>query len=149
MRLRAFLIDDDQRIRDLVTDVLEDRGHKVYAFAEPYRCPILLNERCPCPEDWQCGDLFITDLEMPGMSGLDFIENQINFGCRGLADNKAVMSGNWTDGELTRARDLGCRIFHKPFDLGEFCSWIEDCELQAGMTQGLAPLNLDQQLERP
>ena len=143
MKLRVFLIEDDQRIRNLVSDVLEERGHKVYAFAEPFRCPILLNEKCPCPDGWQCGDIFITDREMPGMSGLDFIENQLRFGCRGLAANTAVMSGNWTDDELSRARDMGCRTFHKPFDLGEFLAWIEACEARANPARGLTAVYLD------
>ncbi len=92
MQLRVYLIDDNQRIRDLVKDVLEERGHQVFAFSEPFRCPILLNDKCECPEGRQCGDIFITDLEMPGMSGLDFIENQVRFGCRGLTSTTAVMS---------------------------------------------------------
>lgn len=146
MKLRVFLIDDDQRIRDLVQDVVEERGHKVYAFTEPFRCPILLNEKCYCPDGWQCGDLFITDLEMPGMSGIDFIANQVRFGCRGLTENTAVMSGGWTDSELARARELGCRTFHKPFDLEEFISWIETCERRANPARGLTAMCVDRQV---
>lgn len=143
MDMRVVLIDDDERVRSLVTDVLEDRGHRVFAFPEPFHCPILLSEKCRCPEDWQCSDLFITDLQMPGMSGLDFIENQLNFGCRGLTASTAVMSGGWTDGELERARRLGCRTFHKPFDLGEFISWVEACEKRINPLRGLAATHFD------
>jgi len=143
MKLRVFLIDDDKRIRDLVKDVLEERGHRVYAFSEPFRCPILLNEKCLCPDGWQCGDLFITDLEMQGMSGLDFIENQVQFGCRSLTSTTAVMSGGWTDYTLARARDLGCRTFHKPFVLDEFISWIRECEQLANPARGLTSICID------
>ena len=70
---------------------------------------------------------------------LNFIENQVRFGCRGLTSTTAVMSGGWTDDQLNRARKLGCRTFHKPFDLDEFILWIRTCEEQFSPHGGSLP----------
>ena len=45
------------------------------------------------------GDTF--GIILPHMSGLDFIEHQIQNGCK--VDNIAVMSGYWTDQTLEKA----------------------------------------------
>jgi hypothetical protein len=37
------------------------------------------------------------------------------------------MSGDWTDSDLKYAQDLGCHIFHKPFDIRKMLKWLDDC----------------------
>ena len=37
------------------------------------------------------------------------------------------MSGDWTDSDLKIAKELGCHIFQKPFDLRKMLEWLDDC----------------------
>jgi hypothetical protein len=36
------------------------------------------------------------------------------------------MSGDWSDGDRSRAQALGCKIFSKPFDLDELSTWVDE-----------------------
>jgi len=65
---------------------------------------------------------------MPNMKGLEFIQRQVQKGCRGIVQNKAVMSGTWTDADIAYAGSLGCRIFEKPFMIEEIHRWLDECE---------------------
>jgi hypothetical protein len=63
---------------------------------------------------------------MPFVNGLDFIKSQIQKGCK--VKSRALMSGDWTNGGLQRAQNLGCHIFHKPFDIREIVQWIDNSQ---------------------
>lgn len=62
-RLRILVVDDDQQIRDVLKDMLTINGHKTVACADGYAALDAL-KRDPY-------DILITDLGMPGLSGLD------------------------------------------------------------------------------
>lgn len=140
MKIRAFVFDDDPGVRRLVLDIFRSRGYEALGFAQPLDCPTLRMERCACSPGQACGDIFVLDVNMPEMTGLELIENQANLGCRGILVNKAVMSGDWTEENLAQARRLGCKVFAKPFDLGEFTAWLEECEERIDPRRGLADL---------
>ncbi|HIE44472.1 MAG TPA: response regulator [Candidatus Omnitrophica bacterium] len=77
--------------------------------------------------NYTCGDFIITDIHMPSMTGLDFIENQLRQGgCKSM--NFAVMSADWTDLQLQQAKRLGCYVLKKPFDPQELIDWLVECE---------------------
>ena len=40
------------------------------------------------------------------------------------------MSGDWTDSYLKYAQELGCHVFHKPFDFEVILKWLDDCSKQ-------------------
>ncbi len=126
MRIRAIVLDDDDAMRSLIYDILKNRGYEAYASYEPYFCPIYLNSECPGPVDHLCTTIIITDLNMPDMTGLEFIEHQKRNGCK--VQNIAVMSRRWTDEELEHAKGLGCHIFEKPFEINEIEKWLDECE---------------------
>ncbi|NOZ25510.1 MAG: response regulator [Nitrospirae bacterium] len=137
MRLRAFVFDDDERIRSLLTIVLESRGYSVLAFPDPTRYSLYLDSECSCPPGHVCGDILITDNNMPNMKGLDFIRMRMQNGCRGIVQNKAVMSGTWSAVDLAYARSLGCKIFEKPFMLEEIHRWLDECEKRTDASRKL------------
>ena len=116
MKLRAFVFDDNDMLRKTISSVLESRGYEVFSYSEPLLCPVYLARKCP--HDYPCVDVLITDLRMPNMTGLDFIENQMAKGCKGMVKNKAVMSGAWTEVQLEQAKRLGC----KSSSLGQYRS---------------------------
>ncbi len=128
MRLRALVFDDDEKIRSLLTLILESRGYTVLSFPDPTCFSPFREAVCPCPPDHVCCDILITDNVMPNMKGLDFISERIRNGCRGIVRNKAVMSGTWSAVDLAYARSLGCRVFEKPFSVGEILGWLDECE---------------------
>jgi CheY-like chemotaxis protein len=65
---------------------------------------------------------------MPGMTGIEFVERQMQRGCKGIIGNKAVLSGTWSEQELAQAKLLGCRVFDKPFKLNDIVAWMNDRE---------------------
>jgi CheY-like chemotaxis protein len=126
MKIRAFVFDDNKQVRELVSELLKNKGYEVYDFSEPGICPIFLDQNCPCPFEHACTDFIITDLNMPIMTGLEFIKNQKDYGCK--AENIAILSGAWSDSELKFAKELGYKTFNKPIQFQEFYSWLDECE---------------------
>lgn len=123
---RAIVIDDDQSLRTALSSILKKRGYEVHASAEPFSCPVFLDCACSCPEERACANIIITDVRLPNMSGLEFIENQRRNGCK--VQNIAVMSAVWEDVEFQRFRTLGCKTLTKPFKIDELTKWLEECE---------------------
>ncbi|NOG83458.1 MAG: response regulator [Planctomycetes bacterium] len=126
MKMRAFIFDDNELVRSLVSLILEKRGYEVFAFSDATLCPIFLRNDCPCPSEHTCTDIIVADINMPNITGLDFIENQLNFGCK--VRNFGVISGNWTNARIEQAKRLNCQIFEKPIDFEHFEKWLDDCE---------------------
>lgn len=140
MKIRAFVIEDDANIRDIVCTILTERGYEVHAFSEPLYCLIYLERGCPCPRKYACGDIFIVDLMMPNMTGLEFVENQTRNGCKAITQNKAVMSAGWTHALRAEARALGCKVFSKLSLVHELPEWLDTCEKRIDPNRKLADL---------
>lgn len=126
MKPRVLVFEDNEAVRSLVSSYMRERGYEVHEFSEPGACPSLLDRECPCPAGYICADIIITDIDMPNITGLEFIENQQKHGCK--VRHFAVMSGSWSDAELTHAAELGCAIFNKPFRFNELSAWLDNCE---------------------
>ena len=126
MKIRAFVFDDDEAVRLLLSIILQERGYEVHAFSEPGACPLFLDSPCPCPLGYTCADIIITDINMPNITGLEFIENQIKHGCK--VKNFAVISGYWSDSKIKHAIELGCMIFNKSFEEDKIIDWLKQCE---------------------
>ena len=141
MGLRIIIFEDDASARMLLSRALDRLGHDVLAFADPLACPLYLGDDCSCTQLNPCGDLLITDHRMPRMTGLEFIRRQCERGCKGVAANKAVVSGSWTEAQLLEARRLGCKVFSKPLSLGELVAWIHDRETLIPADRRFASLN--------
>jgi len=124
MAIRVFIFDDDELIRMTLSSYLHQEGYEVAAFQQPDHCPLYFSDDCVCPKDQGCTDVIITDLNMPGTSGVKFIQRQFSYGCK--VKKIAVMSGDWGDPALDIARDLGCKIFKKPFSILEIKKWLDE-----------------------
>ena len=125
-RPRAIVLEDDYLLRTLIDGALKDRGYEVHGSSEPFFSPIFLESKCSCPVGTHCTNIIITDINMPNMTGLEFIEHQKRNGCK--IQNVAMMSGGWKDEEIEHAKSLGCHIFEKPFKFDEIEKWLDDCE---------------------
>ncbi len=139
MTIRAVVIDDEEVIRELITEILEMRGYEVHASSEPLICPIYLADgECPCPSEHFCTHIIITDIYMPNMTGFEFIEHLKSRGCK--VYNIAVITGRCTDENLEYTKRLGCHMFKNPFDFDEIKKWLDECEKRIDPNSKLSDL---------
>jgi CheY-like chemotaxis protein len=126
MKIRAIVLEDNESVRETLSIILKLRGYEVIAFPDPGACIAYLDHESTALKEHCCCDILITDIRMPGMTGLEYLNYQKEQRCR--VPNVAVMSGSWTEADLQEARRLGCRIFEKPFVLEELNEWLSHCE---------------------
>ena len=124
-KLRIILLDDNDGVRNFLSEVLTDRGYEVFSFSNPAICPLQVLPECRCGPNQTCTD----------MTGLEFIENQKKKNCK--CQHVVLMSGSWTDQDLSRAHELGCKTFAKPFTFEEFCEWLDEVERSIEPTREL------------
>ena len=98
-----LLVDDDPEVREIVSDILIDYGHRVFA-ADGGASALRLLEDTPEIE------LMITDVRMPDISGLELAAR-----ARRARDGIRIIliSGYFL------AHDVGMRVLLKPFRMGE------------------------------
>ena len=126
MRRRAVIFDDNVLIRLNLWYFFDQRGYEVFTFPEPRVCPLHVARECPCPGDTCCADLIISDVDMVGTNGIDYIERLLEKGCK--LRNLAFMSGAFMPGDDERAAKLGCALFSKPLDMHAIATWVEVVE---------------------
>ena len=76
VKYRVLLLEDNTSILKLLTELLQDRGYEVLGFSSPVICPLQMTPECRCGANQRCTDIIVSDLQMPAMTGLTFIENQ-------------------------------------------------------------------------
>ena len=113
MKPRVLIFDDNEILRSTLKYILDQQGYEVFTFPDPALCPVYNSVNHNCRMDHGCADIIISDVNMVTENGLDFIKNRMEKGCR--IKYRALMSGDWTDSDLQNARELGCRVFLKPF----------------------------------
>ena len=133
-RLKAIVVDDDPLVRSLVSGVLARRGYEVVSYSDPVFSPQYESASCPCPAAKLCPDVIITDLEMPYVNGLDFIECQRRKGCR--CRHVALMSDGCSKADLQRGAQLGVAFITKPFHPQQFCAWLDEIEQRTAAAPG-------------
>ena len=126
MRRRAVIFDDNDRIRFTLWHLFDQCRYEVFTFPEPGLCPLHVVRECPCPGDSSCTDLIMSDVNMLGESGIDFMERLVRKGCK--QRRFALMSGTFSAADLTRAENLGCKLFTKPLNMAQVVSWVEEVE---------------------
>ncbi len=67
---RVLVVDDDEGVREFLVDVLESDGHRVYDARDGAEALALFGDGEPF-------DVILTDLRMPGMSGLELLERAV------------------------------------------------------------------------
>jgi CheY-like chemotaxis protein len=105
---RILLADDDAAARDLVQRALASDGHNVVATHDGAEALEQLQASGPF-------DLLISDVQMPGVDGIELIEKAV-----ALAPKMRVILMSGFAGELDRAKHLRSKIareISKPFTL--------------------------------
>jgi CheY-like chemotaxis protein len=100
---KILVVDDNDAIRSLCEDVLTEEGHVVATAADGFSGLALYEQLRP--------NIVITDLRLPGCSGLEIIER-----LRGEAGVRIIaISGSGAE-HLAAARQMGAiRTLQKPF----------------------------------
>jgi two-component system chemotaxis response regulator CheY len=110
-----LLVDDDADIRSLTRTFLEHEGYRVYSSGDAVRATQIFSS---APRI----DLLITDLYMPGRSGME-----LAFELKALRRELPVLmiSGGLLDGvQKMRLQDEGWRFLAKPFLLPELLATV-------------------------
>jgi CheY-like chemotaxis protein len=141
-KLRAIVFDDNDDDRYLVKRLLESRGYEVLEYSDPSECPFLHSHECQCGQTEACCDILITDLNMLRVSGLEFLEQQIQKGCK--IPNIAIASGDWSDSNLKHAQRLGCTTIEKTPKLDALADWLHERGLQIDPSRSLSSWFLQQ-----
>ena len=121
-KLRIILLEDNDTVRKVLSKSLTYRGYEVFAFPKPTICPLQMLPECRCTKNQSCTDVILTDLDMPGMDGLQFVKNLKKKNCK--CGHVGIMSGWLTSGDIQRAEELDCKIFQKPFKIEIFIEWL-------------------------
>ena len=67
--------------------------------------------------------MILSGVKMLIENRLDFLVAQIQKGCR--CTHFALVSGDFRDGDVSKAKSLGITIFKKPFKLREVINWLD------------------------
>jgi DNA-binding NtrC family response regulator len=123
MQLRVLLAEDDDDLRWALSDLLKTDGYDVVAVAdgrallEHLGAAMLLEQRDAPP------DLIISDIRMPGMTGMQLLECVRN---RGWSTPVVLISAFGDDDTRQKAQQLGATAFlGKPIDMNELQTVIQ------------------------
>jgi DNA-binding NtrC family response regulator len=112
---RVCVVDDEELMRDSVAAILKRRGHAVEAFGDPQ----------DALEAARGGsfDLIVTDMKMPGMSGVELLRSVRAAGC----DTATIlMTAFGTVANAVEAMKLGAFDYvEKPFQADHLCKLVE------------------------
>ena len=114
-RPTALIVDDDRDVREALADVLREDGFEVSQARDA--AELLEIVRAAAREDGAPPDLIVSDIRMPGQSGLEALAE-----LRSILDRTVlVFMTAFTDEaifeEATRLGAIG--VFRKPFDIDD------------------------------
>src|SRR5690348_17871100 len=113
-RPALLVIDDDSRVRTVVSWQLEAEGYVVHEAADGNAAWQAIVDRRP--------DLVVLDLSLPGMSGLELLRRLRDTGDRTPV---VVLSGRNGEGERILGLDLGADDYLvKPFSPGQLAARV-------------------------
>lgn len=111
---RILIIDTEESIRETLDVFAEMLAYKATLAINPASCDVYSPSFCECSKECACTEILLIDQNMPGMTGLELIQRQHEFGCKIAAKSKVVMSGVLTVEERQLATELGCFVMQKP-----------------------------------
>ena len=121
-RKRVLVAEDSPAMRELLMLVLRERGYEVTCASSGSEMLSVLSTCQSVGALAERFDLIVTDVRMPGASGLDVIDRlRRDGGCTPVIAVTAFP----LDRTVERSRRLGVQLLAKPFDLDALRSAIE------------------------
>jgi CheY-like chemotaxis protein len=120
---RVLLFDDNDLVRSTLRELLAGHGYEVFSFPDPEVCPLHQAQSCTCQDHEACADVIVTDQDMAHISGLEFLAELKQKGCK--IREMAMLSGTSDEAVLRRAAELGCQAFRKPEQIPAFLEWLD------------------------
>lgn len=136
-KIRIIIIDDDDLTSQMFKRWLSQKGYEVLTYTDPTMWPLFEKKTEKCMKEYPCADIIFTDLKMLHMSGIEFLQNQAQRGCKLDIKNKAIISGYIDDESRKAIKKLGCAFFEKPFDLSLISEWLHECEKRIDLSRAL------------
>lgn len=113
---RILLAEDDEDTREALTSALEIDGHHVVQVADGRHLLEALSSESWPPHRGRPFDLLITDLRMPGWSGIQSLARLR----RAYWGTPVIVITAFSEDETREeAENLGAVLFNKPFDLDD------------------------------
>jgi len=133
---RVLLIEDDAEMRAMLTEVLADEGYRVTECADAYEW-IEACSACESPDAAPKYDIVVSDIKMPGVSGLALLE-----GLRGSRRNPPTILVTAFGDAATheRAMKLGAvAVLDKPFAIEDLLGEVQKVlGTRTGQSKGTA-----------
>jgi CheY-like chemotaxis protein len=127
MKLRVYVFDDDEVVRNVVRQLIERIGHEVVCFDHPQQCEILNSPKCECPEGTQCADVILSDRMFGEQDCLAFVAKQKERDCKA---HMAFMSAAFSREDHAWADKNNITVFSKPFPCEILADWLKSVELE-------------------
>ena len=112
--LRVLVVEDDEALRELYVDLLSAEGHSVHTAADGREALSALDDTT---------DLVVTDLNMPKMSGQEFLEELRN--SQRLSDLPVLVVTAFPQDVPDSLAGPRLGVLRKPFELDMFTKVIE------------------------
>ena len=119
---RVLIAEDDSAMRELLVLVLRERGYEVDTVCSGSELLRVLFEAGPKGTLVRHFDLIVTDVRMPGASGLDAVDQLRR---RGDLTRVIAVTAFPHDATRHRARQLEVQLLAKPFDLDALRSAVD------------------------
>ena len=124
-RVRVLVVDDHAQARQSMTDILTHAGHEVLSCASAVEAVGRIQR-----EEF---DVIITDLQMPGMNGLEFIRTLHGSGCGAQI---LMVTAHATVASAVEAMRYGALDYiEKPFDVDQLEGLVARAAKRAGAEQ--------------
>lgn len=124
VKKKIIVVDDDDDCRYVLSNFLMKKDYEVICSDSAIVCELHKGSQSSCSKGEPCAHFILTDNRMPGMNGLMLLARQARGACKIPMEVKAVLSGDFSPDELAKAEEMGCKIFHKPYDFDEIFDWI-------------------------
>lgn len=139
MKLRFFIIDDEEGLRQLLREYLTILGHEVICAENPTAENVC--NKSVCSSEFPCADGYFVDYSMPEMNGIDYLEAVVKRGCKSPTQNRIIMSGNLPQNVFDRATKIGCSVLYKPFGLEQIRGVVEEMSTRVDPSRKLVDLS--------
>ena len=129
---RVLVAEDNPALRSLIADVVTSEGYEVVEAANAFELAQAISISASSGPT-EAFDLVVTDIRMPGKSGLDALSELRQAG----SDSRFVVVTSFPeDATERRIRELDAKLLAKPFSLGELRALMKTILYPATPTTG-------------